>query len=127
MANRNNKTTTVSESVSKPLNETELKSSVQVMGNALRGVYGDGEWDGGVGGTGYWVKYAMFWDAKLVFDGTGAHTITFPFTVADSIVRVTSTITLVTTNYYIASGTSLALTLSGKSIIEINFAKNAKD
>jgi hypothetical protein len=123
--------TVVTEAMAKPTNEREAKEAMVQVVNALRGTYGTGEWDGGFdGASGYWTKYSMFWDAKLSFDGGGSATITFPFTVVDSIVKVymVSGVTVTQENHYIVKGNNLTLAgLTGKTIIELAFVKNTKE
>lgn len=125
------RTTIVTEAMAKPTNEREAKEAMVQVVNALRGSYGTGEWDGGFdGATGYWTKYSMFWDAKLSFVGSGTTTVTFPFTVIDSIVKVFKITGTSATQelIYIAKGNSLALTgLTGTTIIELAFVKNTKE
>lgn len=127
--NNRNKTTTITDSNAKPINQTEVSNSLQMMANALKGTYGDGEFDGGLGqgAEGYWHRYAMYWDAKLVCTAYGAVTITFPYTIVDSMVKVYDTTTNTTGVYYIQSSKTLTFTASGKTIVEVSFVKNTKE
>lgn len=130
--NRNsNRVTVVTDANAKPKNETELAETISTLVNANRGSNGDGTWDGGVDGSnGYWVKYRMFWDAKLSFVASGTTTITFPFTVVDSVVRVIrcGTNPGVEVLYYIDRSKTLSLSnLNGRTVIELSMVKNIKE
>jgi hypothetical protein len=127
--NNRNKTTTITDSNAKPINQVEMANSLQMMANALKGTYGNGEFDGGLGSiaNGYWHRYAMFWDAKLVFTATGSVTITFPYTVVDSMVKVYDASANTASVYYIESSKTLTFTASGKTIVEVSFCKNTKE
>lgn len=126
--NGNSRITVVTEAMAKPKNEREATEAMMNVVNSLRGSNGQGEWDGGLAGTGYWVKYSMFWDGKLTFDGTGSTTITFPFTVIDSMVKVYAVATNTVKNYYVSNSKTLDVSgLTGKTIVEITFVKNGKE
>lgn len=124
-----NRCTVVTDALAKPQNEKELAETISSLVNATRGSNGDGQWDGGVGGEGTWVKYRMFWDAKLVFSGLGSTTITFPFTVVDSVVRVIKCGTApIEGLYYVNGRKTLDITgLNGTTIIELSMVKNTKE
>lgn len=124
-----NRCTVVTDALAKPQNEKELAETISSLVNATRGSNGDGQWDGGVGGEGTWVKYRMFWDAKLVFSGLGSTTITFPFTVVDSVVRVIKCgTTPIEGLYYVNGRKTLDITgLNGTTIIELSMVKNTKE
>lgn len=122
-----NRSTIVTDAIAKPINESEVQTSIQTLANACRGTYGDGEWTGGIGGVGYYVQYAMFWDAKLSFNATGDVVVVLPFTLLDSIVTLTDIVTMVRRYIHVQSGNTLSITgLTGKTILEINFAKNGR-
>lgn len=128
--NNRNKTTTITDSTAKPINDDEVATSLQLMANALKGTYGYGEFNGGLGeniGNGYWHRYAMYWDAKLVFTGTGTTTITFPYTVIDSMVHVYDTATNTDQVYYIENSKTLTFNASGKTIVEVSFVKTGRE
>ena len=123
-----NKATTINESLASPKNQADVENSIRQLTNAVRGIYGTGEWDGGVAGSGYYHRYAMYWDAKLTFTGSGSTILSFPFTVVDSLVRVTDIATLTTKVYYIENNNQLSVSnLGGKTIVEVSFVKNTKE
>lgn len=124
------KSTTVNESLASPKTAQETSNTIQTLVNALKGVYGNGDWDGGLGdiATGYYHRYAMYWDAKLSFTASGSVTLTFPFTVVDSIVKVFDVTSKTMAVYYLDNSNSLSLTsLNGKTIIEVSFVQNTKE
>jgi len=102
--------------------------TVQMTANALLGTNGDGVWDGGsVGGVGYYCRYAMFWDAKLVYTLHGSESLVFPFTLVEAVVRITNTATGATSINYVENDRTLAVSGDGKYVLEVSFVKNTKE
>lgn len=128
---QSNRVTVITDANAKPQNEKEMAETIQALVNANKGSNGDGTWDGGVdGATGYWSKYRMFWDAKLVFTASGSITVTLPFTVVDNTVRVIKcgTTPAVEVLYYLERSKTISLTgLNGKTVIELSMVKNIKE
>jgi hypothetical protein len=125
---KSSKATTITTAMASPSNPAELNETLLQLVNATRGTYGDGEWDGGIAGNGYWCKYAAFWDAKLSADISGTTTIKFPFVVTDSAVRVyhlSGTPSMEV--FYINSADALNLTGHGKTIIEVSLVQIPKE
>lgn len=131
MAKGSSRSATITGTHANPQNEQELKQSISAMANALQGTYATGEFDGGIGGTGFYHKYAYFWDAKLVTSAAGSTTITFPFTMDDTLVYQTSIsdtgeLTVHTINVH--NSKSFPATLSGvKTIFEVSMVRNVKE
>ena len=128
--NNRNKTVKISESNANPINEVEVKQTLTMLANALKGTYGTGEFNGGLGDElayGYWHQYAMYWDAKLVFTATGSVTITFPFTLVDAPVRIFNVSDSSSSVYYVHKSKSITISATGKTIVEVGFVKNIKE
>lgn len=125
------RSTTITDAHAKPINEREKAVAWQAIVAALRGVWGTGPWDGGIGGTGDWEKHSKFWDATLQADISGDVTITFPFTVVKSVVKVWkmdlggTEATLSAS--YIESGKTLLVSHSGRIVVELSRVKNTKE
>jgi hypothetical protein len=123
-----NRSVTITDTNAKPKGDKEVMDTIQMTANALQGTWGDGDWDGGItGAVGSYCKRGIFWDAKLVYTISGSATIKFPFTVVESIVRITNTATLASVISYIQKGKTLAVTGSGKFILEVLFVRNTKE
>lgn len=111
--------TEITLALTKP-SEQERPQAWSSVINALQGQYGQGEWDGGIGGDGYWVKYGYFFDCRLKITGSGIKTITMPFSCKDSILHITNTVTLASSVVYV-NGSSATFTINNTSIIESFF------
>lgn len=131
MAKGSSRSATITGSHTTPQNEQELKQSVSAMANALQGTYATGEFDGGIGGTGFYHKYAYFWDAKLVTTATGTTTITFPFTMNDTLVTQTTisdTGAISVHTIHVHDSKTFPATLSGiKTIFDVSMVRNTKE
>lgn len=121
----------VTSATASPQNEAEVKEAISTMANALKGTYSTGSFDGGIGASGLYHRYAEFWDAKLVTTTTGSTTITFPFTLVDAIVEqhtISDGGALSTNTLYAHNTRTVPLTLSGvKTIISVAMVHNTKE
>jgi len=127
--NNKNKTVTINDINAKLATPEETAETLQNLAIALKGTYGSGEFDGGLGtgAEGYYHRYAMYWDAKLVCTASGSTTITFPFTLVNAEICVLD----VATNersYFYADGTKqFTFNGNGKTVISTMFIKNTKE
>lgn len=126
------RSTTITDAHAKPLNEREKSVAWQAIVGALRGVWGTGPWDGGIeGAIGDWEKHSKYWDATLQADIDGDVTITFPFTVTRSVVKVwkmdTGGTEATLSANYLESGKTLQVTHSGRIVVELSRVKNTKE
>lgn len=114
-----------------PQTQEELQEAVSTMANALKGTYATGSFDGGIGGTGLYHRYAEFWDAKLVTTLTGSTTITFPYTLVNSMVThhvISDTGAVTSSTIYADNTKTVPLVLSGaKNVIEVAMVHNTKE
>jgi hypothetical protein len=109
----------------KPHDELDRERVFQLMANALIGVNGVGDWDGGLEGDGWWVKRGYWWEAVLTADVTGDFTLELPFEANNTVVEVVNNNTQYL--YSIYSGSTLSVTgLSGKVHIFIRPTRNKK-
>jgi hypothetical protein len=126
--NNSGRSVTITDSNAKPKSEKEVMDTVQMTANALLGTYGDGEWNGGIGGAqGFYCRYAKFWDAKLVYEIHGSTEILFPFTLVEAIVRITNASSGATSINYVERSLTLPVSGDGKYILEVFFVKNIKE
>jgi len=119
--------TEITLSLAKPATEGEQKLAFTSVINALQGQYGQGTFDGGVAGDGYWCKYGYFFDWRLSVNITtaGSYTITSPFSSIDSSILVSYN--NATPKTYIVSGNTFTVPLvTGVNIIESFFNRVGK-
>ena len=128
---KNSSAAKVTSATAAPQNDVELRESVATMANALKGTYATGTFDGGIGASGLYHRYAEFWDAKLVTTVTGSTTITFPFTLVDSLVyqnSISDTGEVTEKAYHVDNSKTLSLVLTGvKNIIEVAMVHNTRE
>jgi hypothetical protein len=128
---RSSNLTKITTAIATPQNPAELNETILQVVNALRGVHGSGEWDGGIGGIGSWCKYSAFWDAKLSFDKTQTITIELPFTAINTILKVyhinnlTSVVTI--ESVYLSNSKTVTFGAFGKTLIELSLVQSAKE
>jgi hypothetical protein len=122
------RTSVITDAWAKPRDAAEMSTAFQGVIGALRGAWGTGPWDGGVGGNGYWCKYSMYWDAKLTFEATGLHTVTLPYRVTESVVRwwcITESGPMLNA-YYVANGQTVDINFVGTVVVELQMVKVVK-
>lgn len=124
---RKSNSVTITEAMAKPQSPKEMGVAVESFANALDGTYGTGEWDGGVeGASGFWHRYSQYWDAKLVVTISTSQLIVFPFTVIDSLLRLTK-LDGTSSIIYIENAKQLNVAGNGKYVLELFFVKNTKE
>ena len=92
--------------------------------NALQGQHGQGSFDGGCSGDGYWFKYGYFFDFRIQVTA-GSKTVAFPFACDGAILHI-SDIVANTTRVQYVQGSSVTLALSNASIVESFFNRVGK-
>lgn len=125
----------ITDAHARPINARELEVTQQLIVTALRGSWGTGDWSGAgdsswPSGTGNWEKHADSWSATLTTTLSGEATVTFPYPVIRSIVKVwkVSDDGSATLNAYsIESGRTLSITHVGKVVIELDMVHNTKE
>ena len=110
---------------SNPITEQDRSRVFQLVVNSLKGVNGNGSWDGGISGDGWWIKRAFIWESSLVVTLTGDVTLTLPFQANNTVVEIVNSNTQ--TVQTIDSGTNLNITgLTGKTYIYVKPTRNKK-
>lgn len=127
-ANNRSRSVTITQANAKFTTDKELRETVQMTANALEGTHGDGDWDGGIeGATGFFYRYAKFWNAKIVYEIHGSNSLVFPFTLVDAVVRITNAATGATTSTFVDRSRTMAISGDGKYVLEVSFVKNVKE
>jgi hypothetical protein len=116
---------TITDSYALPHNEKEMSIAFQQVVGALRGVWGMGQWDGGVGGTGYWQKHGMFWDAILKYTTTEIKVIQLPFKARDTVATIHKN-GEAPVSIFLNDVTSISVDRVGDIVVQISMAKNLK-
>jgi len=125
---RSSNLTKITTAIATPQNPAELNETILQVVNALRGVHGSGEWDGGVGGVGTWCKYSAFWDAKLYFNKVQTVTVELPFVAIQAIAKIYHIDSIVTVEYlFIENGNTMTIGSSGETLIELSLVQSAKE
>lgn len=110
---------------SNPKTESDRVRVFQLVVNSLKGVNGDGAWDGGVDGDGFWIKRGFIWEASLVVTLSGDTIITLPFQANNTVVEIVNND--IQTVKTIDSGTDLNITgLTGKTYIYVKPTRNTR-
>lgn len=123
------KLTTITDNIVNLESKQELAEALRKLTNALRGTYGEGEWNGGIGGTGFWCKYSSFWDAKITCAFSGDAVVSLPFFVPESIAtiyHIAGTVVTVETQYLVNKNT-IEVTASGTFIIVLSQVQSTKE
>ena len=114
---------------SSPRDEQDRNRVFQLVVNSLKGVNGNGSWDGGIDGDGWWIKRGFIWEASLVVTLTGDVTLVLPFEANNTVVEIVydergRTTEIVQT---IDSGKNLNITgLTGKTYIYVKPTRNKR-
>jgi len=110
---------------SSPTDEQDQKRVFQLVVNSLKGVNGNGSWDGGIGGDGWWIKRGFIWESSMVVSLTGDVTLVLPFEANNTVVEIVNSDAQ--TIKTIDSGKNLNITgLTGKTYIYVKPTRNKR-
>jgi len=110
---------------SNPATEQDRVRVFQLVVNSLKGVNGNGSWDGGLDGDGWWIKRGFIWEASLVVTLTGDTVLALPFQANNTVVEIVNsgiqTVTVIDT------GKDLNIMgLTGKTYIYVKPTRNTR-
>jgi hypothetical protein len=127
---RSSKFTTLTPADANPQTDAELRAVVSKLVNSNTGANGSGAWDGGIGdpATGWYRQSGETWDAHLEAVISGSVNLTLPFRTVGAVVKVYHVGSTVTqSNYYVTDSSSVSITGSGKTVVELNLVKASKE
>ena len=122
---------TINDNHAVPSTDEEWSSSIKQVAGALQGSWGKGDWNGGIGGEGFWIKHSMFWDAKVKATLNGVTTFISPFPLKDAVVIISKIDptdgSISQSNLFVDSGRNFDVTFNGVVIVEMKNIQNVRD
>jgi len=109
--------TEVSVARARPRSADELHETISMLVNAAQGTHGYGEFDGGVGGAGYWTQAGVTWAFQLDVAAVCGITITLPYSITKSVVRIYDITTGQESLQFVEDSATIDVTLNGRTIV----------